>query len=407
MPKISNVYLDKKRKTWYFVASLGFDESGKRLQHWERGFKTQKEAKDAYDRYMNDFSKSAVKINSTMSYKEFYDTYFEPDYKRSVKKRTYENRISSMRIHFAYFYNTKLKDINAPMMKKWQNGLAENYSNAYIRNIYGLFQKSLDLAVKLGLLNKNVAKQVGNVKKQKKKIDFWTQKEFEKVISTFDISDYYEHYTFIIIWLLFMTGLRLGEAQTLEWTDINFEDKTLTVSKSMYYKSANEFYVTEPKTRAGNRTIALDDVTISYLAEWKSVQGRNVVSKYVLSYNGLPTNKSTTKHIIERHSKLAGVHTIKTHALRHSHASLLISLGENAIVVRDRLGHEDVETTLGTYGHLYPNTNKEVAKKLNNLISVQKDDTIKRNFISNQFVKNRQSGCNNISLDCYEKEWDS
>ena len=53
--------------------------------------------------------------------------------------------------------------------------------------------------VKLGLLNKNVAKQVGNVKKQKKKIDFWTQKEFEKVISTFDISDYYEHYTFIII----------------------------------------------------------------------------------------------------------------------------------------------------------------------------------------------------------------
>lgn len=104
MPKISNVYLDKKRKTWYFVASFGFDESGKRLQHWERGFKTQKEAKDAYDRYMNDFSKSAVKINSTMSYKEFYDTYFEPDYKRSVKKRTYENRISSMRIHFAYFY---------------------------------------------------------------------------------------------------------------------------------------------------------------------------------------------------------------------------------------------------------------------------------------------------------------
>ena len=256
MPKISNVYLDKKRKTWYFVASLGFDESGKRLQHWERGFKTQKEAKDAYDRYMNDFSKSAVKINSTMSYKEFYDTYFEPDYKRSVKKRTYENRISSMRIHFAYFYNTKLKDINAPMMKKWQNSLAENYSNAYIRNIYGLFQKSLDLAVKLGLLNKNVAKQVGNVKKQKKKIDFWTQNEFEKVISTFDISDYYEHYTFIIIWLLFMTGLRLGEAQALEWTDIDFENKTLTVSKSMYYKSANEFYVTEPKTRAGNRTIA-------------------------------------------------------------------------------------------------------------------------------------------------------
>lgn len=391
MPKISNVYQDKKNKKWYFVANLGYDNKGNRLRHWERGFETQKSAKEAYDRYMNDFSKSAVKINSTMSYKEFYDTYFEPDYKRNVKPRTFDNRVSSMRIHFAYFYNTKLKDINAPMLKRWQNNLSEKYSNAYIRNIYGLFQMSLDLAVKLGLLNKNVAKQVGNVKKSKKKIDFWTQEEFEKVIATFDTSDYYEHYTFMIIWLLFMTGLRLGEAQALLWEDIDFIEKTLTVSKSMYYKSSNEFYVTEPKTRAGNRTIALDDDTISFLIDWKAIQGKNIVSKYVLSYNGFPTNKNTTKHIIERHSKLAGVHRIKTHALRHSHASLLISLGENAIVVRDRLGHEDIETTLGTYGHLYPNTNKEVAHKLNNLISVEKDMNINRKHVSNQFVKHKSN----------------
>ena len=65
----------------------------------------------------------------------------------------------------------------------------------------------------------------------------------------------------------------------------------------MYYKSATEFYVTEPKTRAGNRTIALDDDTIKHLKDWKAMQEKNIVSKYVLSYNGLPTNKSTTKHI--------------------------------------------------------------------------------------------------------------
>ena len=46
-------------------------------------------------------------------------------------------------------------------------------------------------------------------------------------------------------------------------------------------------------------------------------------------------------------------------------ASLLISLGENALVIRDRLGHEDIKTTLGTYGHLYTNMNREVADKLN------------------------------------------
>ena len=92
---------------------------------------------------------------------------------------------------------------------------------------------------------------------------------------------------------------------------------------------------------------------------------KNIVTDFVFSYNRAPTNKSATSRIITRHSKFAGVHRIKTNALRHSHASLLISLGENALVIRDWLGHEDIKTTLGTYGHLYPNMNREVADKLN------------------------------------------
>lgn len=389
MPKISNVYQDKKSGKWYFVANLGYDEKGNRNRHWGRGYNSQREAKRAYDDYMNDFSDTAIKKNSTMSFKEFYETYFKPDYKRSVKSRTYENRVSSMDIHFAYFFNRKLKDITPPIIKKWQNILSENYSSAYIRNIYGLFQKSLDLAVTLGLLNKNVAKQVGNVKKVKKKVDFWTKDEFEKVIATFDLSDYHEYFSFVLIWLLFMTGLRFGEAQALEWEkDIDFENRTLRVNKPMYYKNASEYYLTEPKTKASNRVIALDDDTVKLLKQWKTLQTKNIPSKYVLSYNGLPTNKSATYHVITRHSKLASVHRIKAHALRHSHASLLISMGENALVVRDRLGHEDIQTTLGTYGHLYENANKEVARKLTNIIDIPKAN-VTRKLITNQYIKRK------------------
>ncbi|WP_283750984.1 tyrosine-type recombinase/integrase [Bacillus cereus] len=391
MPKIPNVYQDKKSGKWYFVASLGYDERGKRVQHWERGFSTQREAKRAYDDYMNNYSTTDIKKNSSISYKEFYETYFKPDYKRSVSTRTFENRISSMNLHFTFFFSKKLKDISRPLIKQWHNKLSENYSSAYIRNLHGLFQKSLDLAVTLGLLQKNLAKQVGNVKKVKKKVDFWTKEEFEKVISTFDISDYHEHFSFITIWLLFMSGLRFGEAQALEWnTDIDFEEKTLTVNKSMYYKNANEFYITEPKTKASNRIIALDDNTIDFLKDWKKVQSKNSPSKYVLSYNGVPTNRSATFHIIKQHSKLANVHRIRTHALRHSHASLLISLGENALVVRDRLGHEDIQTTLGTYGHLYPNMNREVADKLTNTIKILKNTDVKRKLVSNQYIKRKE-----------------
>ncbi|CAM3094168.1 Arm DNA-binding domain-containing protein [Lactococcus hircilactis] len=61
MPKISNVYQDKKSGKWYFVANLGYDEKGNRIRHWGRGYNSQREAKRAYDDYMNDFSDTAIK----------------------------------------------------------------------------------------------------------------------------------------------------------------------------------------------------------------------------------------------------------------------------------------------------------------------------------------------------------
>ena len=64
----------------------------------------------------------------------------------------------------------------------------------------------------------------------------------------------------------------------------------------------------------------------------------------------------------------------------------MISLGENALVIRDRLGHEDIKTTLGTYGHLYPNMNREVANKLNNILNFD-NGNVKRGKVYNQFLK--------------------
>ena len=81
---------------------------------------------------------------------------------------------------------------------------------------------------------------------------------------------------------------------------------------------------------------------------------------------------------------MAGVHRIKIHALRHSHASLLISMGENPLLIKERLGHEKIQTTLGTYGHLYPNTNVEVAKKLNGVLTYTPATTSVAAYTSNQ-----------------------
>ena len=67
-------------------------------------------------------------------------------------------------------------------------------------------------------------------------------------------------------------------------------------------------------------------------------------------------------------AEAAGVERIRLHDLRHSHASLLIHLGCPVLLVSERLGHEDVQTTLRTYGHLYPSTVPEAVKKLDDLM---------------------------------------
>ena len=228
---------------------------------------------------------------------------------------------------------------------------------------------------------------LGNVKSRKPKIDFWTLEEFQKVISLLYKGDYYEHYLFISYWLLFMTGMRIGEAAALQWSDIDFETGVLSINKNLYYKTMTDYKFVEPKTQAGIRDIVIDDDTIKELKEWKEVQ-QKVLPKcnFVLSYNGTPTSKTTLPRALEKLANLAGVHRIKIHALRHSHASLLISMGENPLIIKDRLGHEKIQTTLGTYGHLYPNSNFEVAKKLTGKLTYTPATESVADYTSNQFT---------------------
>ena len=244
---------------------------------------------------------------------------------------------------------------------------------------------AFDRAIVLGIAKKNPSRMIGNIKSKKTKVDFWTLEEFQNVISLLCKKDYYEHYLFISFWLLFMTGMRIGEASALHWSDIDFETGLLSITKTLYYRTMTDYKFVEPKTQASIRTIYIDSDTLNELKAWQSVQQQVLPDcPLVLSYNGTPTSKTTLPRALEKLSNLAGVHRIKIHALRHSHASLLISMGENPLLIKERLGHEKIQTTLGTYGHLYPNTNLEVAKKLTGILQVQSATESIANYTSNQ-----------------------
>ena len=372
--------------TYYFRANLGYHPvTGKQIQKYRSGFATKKEAREEYSKLILSSAKELDEKKKTVSFQTFTEETYLPWYKTQVKESTYLNRYSTIQKHFAYFYKMATDEIEPIHVQSWQLELAKQFSPNYIHVVQGLLSLAFDRAIVLGIAKKNPSRMIGNIKSKKTQVDFWTLEEFQKVISLLYKGDYYEHYLFISFWVLFMTGMRIGEAAALLWSDIDFDTGLLSITKTMYYKSMDDFKPVEPKTQASVRTIYVDADTIRELKAWQEVQKKVLKNcGYILSYNGIPTSKHTLPRALEKLAELAGVHRIKIHALRHSHASLLISMGENPLLIKERLGHEKIQTTLGTYGHLYPNTNLEVANKLTGVLQYTPATQSVADYTSNQ-----------------------
>lgn len=374
--------------TYYFRANLGYDSvTGKQIQKYRSGFSTKKEARAEYSKLILAAEEGLAMEKKQPSFKQFIEEIYLPWYKTQVKESTYKNRLNTIEKHFKFFYRKKVNEIEPIHVQTWQLKLAKDYSPNYVRIIQGMLSLAFDRAIILGLAKKNPARMVGNIKSKKVKVDFWTLEEFQKVISLLYKGDYYEHYLFICFWLLFTTGLRIGEAAALQWEDIDFDSSIISVTKTLYYKSMNEYKFVDPKTSASIRTVVIDEDTIRELKDWMEVQKKVLKDcNFVLSYSGIPTSKHTLPRALEKLAGLAGVHRIKIHALRHSHVALLISMGVNPLIVKDRLGHEKIQTTLGTYGHLYPNSNFEVAKMLGGIINFTPATESIADYTHNQFT---------------------
>ena len=380
-----------KNGTYQFRIHVGFGADGKRIQKFRSGFSTKKEARDEY--YKLCLSKDVFLENTqettkeTLCFDEYVSQIFLPWYKSQVKEQTYESRKSTMNKNFKFFSRMPIDSIEPIHVQKWQLQMSKTLAPSYVRLVQGIFSIAMDRAVVLKLATSNPSKVIGNVKKQKVKIDFWTKEEFEKVISVIDTSDYYQFFLYFALWFLFMTGMRIGEATALQWKDVDLETGIVDINKTLLYKNLENYKFSDTKTKASVRQIVIDPDTIALLREWQDKQSA-VLKKtgFILSYNGAPTQKYTMAHAIRRFAQAADVHRIRTHDLRHSHASLLIRLGENPLIIRDRLGHEDIETTLGTYGHLYPNTNFEVANKLQGVLNVSVHGDKIKSPTKNQFT---------------------
>ena len=361
--------------TFSFRVSLGTDKrTGKRIQKRASGFKTKTEAKKARVAMLAAGIADDEDIKQT-KFGDFMEDVFKPWYKTQVKPRTYRQRLVLMNSEYLTRFNDIIIDQIRPIdVQHWQVSVLKDCKQSYARTINIMLGQVLERAKALGIITENPVRVVGLIKKKKAKIKFWTQADFQKVLAKTNTDTYTGRFDHTMLWFMFMSGLRSGEARALKWTDVDLEAKTVNVNKTMDYHNRNWFETPAPKTAASRRTVALDDDTVTCLGAWQDAQAVMVNSEWVFSLNGIPCSDQQFIAIVDTYSDAAKVQRITVHGLRHSHVSLLIRLGENPLQIKERLGHEDIETTLGTYGHLYPNSNFEVAKKLNGIFSKEVPD---------------------------------
>lgn len=393
-----DVYIDDKDQ-FYYEVSLGNDKiTGKRIKKKSRKdsngkkFTTAKEAYTEAIRVKNDYLQSDGYSNYDMTYEQFMNTVYLPYYQSEVSEHTYATRQSSLKIVFNRFGKKKLKDITVREVQNFRTWLLAknggNYSQAYAGLTFGTFRKSLDFAVDMQYLQKNVSMKVKSIPKGKSIAEYWTKNDFEEVISNICISDFYEHLCFVMLWLYFCTGVRVNEGTAIWWNDIDFEKKELRVAHMLIMTNKNNWQrQNHTKTDAGLRTITLDDDTIQILKAWKERQSELGKVNFVLSYDGKPMLKSTISRIIKRYAKLANVPLIQAKGLRHSHTSYLINeLNASVLIVSKRLGHSSPEITLKHYAHMWSGVDKELANEMTGLINIQHAKNTKVNFNGNQAI---------------------
>lgn len=158
--------------------------------------------------------------------------------------------------------------------------------------------------------------------------------------------------------VLIGTGARRGEALALTWNDINFESRTMTISKSATWVHGRRTVESTKTNRA--RIVDVDPATMAALRAHKARQAQERLEgvdwrEHNLVFcrpDGSPLAPDFAYRQFKHLIKVAGVSPIRLHDLRHTHATWLLEAGEQLHVVADRLGHADSSTTSTVYAHV-------------------------------------------------------
>lgn len=352
-------YKDKKNNTWYCKFNYK-TWNGETKYTTKRGFATKREAAA----YESDFKKR-ITGNLDMSFAEFVKLYREDHYPRiRISTAANKDNIIDTKI-LPFFKERKVTEITAKDIIKWQNELLRYrnpktglpYAKTYLRTVHSIMSAIMNYAVKYYDLKENPVDRAGSIGiSNAEEMQFWTLEEYQRFSDSMMEDPFY----FFCFEVLYWCGLREGELLALSFDDFDFESKTISVTKTYQVVRGKEI-VGPPKTAKGNRIVSMPDQLCEEMKDYFAMCYDKEAER------AFPTGKSCLSRALKRGVKRSGVKMIRIHDLRHSHISLLISMGYSPVEIAKRVGHESITITL-RYAHMFPSVQDRMMNRLNELM---------------------------------------
>jgi integrase len=280
-----------------------------------------------------------IEKKETILFKDFSIEWLEVYVKNNNKLSEYQHKESCLKLYLIPFFGKKpidkitnfdIENFKAKMMK---TTISKATINHYLSTISICLKTAEDWGLITGI------PRIKRLKVEPNRFDFLTEKEAEKILA------HSEGQIKEMIFFALKTGVRFGELIALDWNDINFQDKLITIRRSIVREVMG--------STKSNR--------IRYIPLLPSVaemlRKKNKKSGFVFTRKGEAFKQYYCCKKLYQACKKAGLRKIGWHKLRHTFASHLAQNGVAIQVIKELLGHSDITTTM-RYAHLSPSTLK-------------------------------------------------
>ena len=366
----------ERNKKYKITVAIGYN-GNKRINHYETFYGGKKEAILRENEIKSQLKNNSYVNKSKITMKELLEEWLK--YSKDIwSPKTYIANAHWSEVINKSIGHIKLQDINVKILEDFYKELRENtsYSDKTIQHFYTIINTSLKKAIIWGYILNNPNSFIEKPKVRKKEIQCYSPEEVEKLLECINKEPLKYQ---AIIYLAIDSGARRGEIVGLTWNDIDFKKQTLNINKSVQYTKELGIFEKTTKTETSDRIIYLSSKTIGILKAYQKEQLENKLklgSKWKNSKRIFTTilggdmHPDTPSQILEKIIKKYNLKRISFHGLRHTSISLQISSGIQAQIISKRAGHSSVSTTHSIYSHFFDNEFKEVAKAMDNILSV-------------------------------------